>query len=112
MPWSIETYNMIGFPGWNPELPGIYVEYIVRYIQTFVPRKIGVWVLGWVLYPNPNLNQKPKNFYTQTKNLNQKPKHFYTHAQNLNPRPKNGYTQTQNLNPKIFWLQTSGNIIY
>ena len=70
MPWSIETYNMIGFPGWNSELPGIYVEYIVRYIQTFVPRKIGVWVLGWVLYPNPKPKPKTQKFLYP----NQKPK--------------------------------------
>ena len=64
------------------------------------PEKIGfwVWVLDWVLYPNPN--QKPKKFYTQTLNLNPKPKNFYSQFQNLNPKPKKIYTQTQN--PKIF----------
>ena len=55
------------------------------------PEKIGfwVWVLDWVLYPNPN--QKPKKFYTQTLNLNPKPKKIYTQTQNPKifiPKPK------------------------
>jgi hypothetical protein len=62
-------------------------------VRRLHPEKIGfwVWVLGWVLYPNPN--PKPKNFYTQT--------------QNLNPKPKNFYTLTPNPNPKI-WVQCMG----
>ncbi len=66
---------------------------LLIYTRRLYPEKFGfwVWVLGCVLYPNQNLNPKPKNVYTQ----------------NLNPKPKNIYTLTQNPNPKIFWVQTS-----
>ena len=59
------------------------------------PEKIGfwVWVLDWVLYPNPN--QKPKKFYTQTTNPNQNPKIFIP-----KPKPKTKKYLYPNPKPK------------
>ena len=64
-------------------------------VLTYVPRKnwvLGLGIgLGIILNPimPQNLNQKPKNCYTQTQNLNPKPKNCYTQTQNLNPKSKN-----------------------
>jgi len=76
-------------------------EEIIHSNQTFVLKKKGfwVWVLGWVLYLNPN--PKPKNLKTQ--NLNPIPKNFIPKPKTqafLYPNPKGTFHFSANLSKK------------